>query len=300
MNISKISFGIRYDDGFDILNNSVQKKMGNTLEFSIKKKPDTDTFEPQQKVGRHEKKEPYQPRHSQENPIAQTPKYQQTAKEYLENNKRKTTRKRTILSVAGGTLAGIILAQGIAAYNQTPKLITVPSNNYSSVYEVADIYGSDADAILAYNGMKDDTEFDGKNEIKVPTMYDYVQDEIDNVQNKLYNANLNSKDRTNLEDKMARLQAKQEIQQKTATVYTDGKFVYFTIKAKGGVNVEEFKQLFDIKDKAIRENNDIEFDWGYSAEEGGYKDYTQYILTSGETIKVPVGAIKTGGNINLD
>ena len=295
MNISRISFGTEYNS--NLSGRHIKRDAGYKQEVYVNQ----DTFEPQTRIGKHEKKEPYQAKHLAKSSIPETPKYQQGAMEYLTNNKKKTARKRTLISAAGGALAAVMLAHGISVYSQPAKLISVPTNNYNNIYEISETYNCDAKAIMAYNNFSDASDFIKAEEIKVPTMYSNLQGEIDEIQNKLYNNELNTGKREGLETRLSKLKEKQSLQNKVATVYTDGKYVYFTInKSNGGINVEEFKEIFDIKDKAIRQNNDIEFSWGYEAETGGYKDYTTAILTPGMTVKVPADAIKTGSGINLD
>ena len=62
--------------------------------------------------------------------------------------------------------------------------------------------------------------------------------------------------------------------------------------------LEDFKELFDIKDGALRKNNEIAFEWEED-EYGGYKDYTYSTVYPNETLKVKPSQINKN-KINLD
>ena len=307
MNISNISFGNKYFyDPVYPQGNRERNVFGNTSEYSIKITPSTDTYERHPRSEKYQTTKKYQPKHlaKKADSVQQN---QQAATEYIDNNKKRRNRKKIIATAVGGAAATLIMAQCIAAYNAPAQVITIPVKNYKSIYEIAGLYKSDIDAILAYNDLQSLEEFYQQDEVQVPSLYNYVQDEIAAVQERLRNPHLSSSERVKLEERISKLRKKQSLQQNLATVYTDGKFVYYTINKLGnnskyssGINVEDFKKIFDIKDRAIRQNNDIEYEWGYSDEEGGYRDFTRTTLHTGETIKVPVNAIKTGSGINLD
>lgn len=142
--------------------------------------------------------------------------------------------------------------------------------------------------------------------ISVPVSYDYLQDMIDELQDKLYDKNLSDEEREQIEEQLAKYKDKQALQKSIAAVYTDGKYVYYTItdipeninpSGTGRINVETFKDIFDIEDGALKKYNDIDFVWAYdedSAEyEKGYRDYTVGTLRIGDTVKVRMNNIQT-------
>lgn len=227
--------------------------------------------------------------------------------------KKKNTPLKTMLkSFTAGVAATILVNTGAAQLNKPADVITVPYNNSVSITDIAQTYNADLNSILDYNHITEDTDLDEITELQIPTTYDYIQNEIDSLQEKLFDDKLEPEERTELEEMIQQYQAKQELQSHLATVYTDGKYVYFEIKEfdentpediktrfQYGINVETFKNIFDIKDKAIREENFLDFTWESDAPGGAYKDYTSNNLRPGRTIKVPVNAIKSN-NISLD
>lgn len=154
----------------------------------------------------------------------------------------------------------------------------------------AEMYGSSEEAIMAYNKLTSDILGEDM-EIVIPSLYENpVEEEISELQENLYSANLDTEKRAEIEGEIADLQAIQQLQDETAISYTDGDYIYFTITNPDGVNVETFKGIFGIKDGVIKEHNNISFTWG-SNEHGGYMDYTGAHLREGQTIKVPTGSV---------
>lgn len=167
----------------------------------------------------------------------------------------------------------------------------------------AEMYGSSEEAIIAYNKLQSDiVPYDM--EISIPAMYEHpVVDEIEQVQNELFTKKLDADERTEKQAEVAELLEIQQMQSEIATSYTDGDFVYYTITLptdesatstqagyNGRINVEEFKDIFGIKDGVIRDHNNLGYTWG-SNEYESWKDYTGESFYNGQTVKVPVNAI---------
>ncbi len=205
-------------------------------------------------------------------------------------------------------------AYGMINQPNMPNMVYVPFDSQTtSIEQLAEIYDTDVDFILEYNNISDENDLNGLTEIQIPSGYDYLDTEINRLQDKLYSTDISEEERAGIEEQIQALIAKQELQHYVANVYSDGEYVYYSIispsedapeefkdKYKHGINVETFKDLFDIEDKAIRRYNDIDYSWDTDDPEYGYyKDYTTAWLHKGDVIKVPVSAIQTD-NINLD
>ena len=146
-------------------------------------------------------------------------------------------------------------------------------------------------------------QFTKNGELKIPTEYDCIQPQIDKLVDKLYNSHLSSKKRDDIESKVKDMQDKQEAQQHVAKAYTDGDKVYFLLDftdengenlPNAKINVEAFKDLFNIKDKAIKKYNDLDMVWKKDTnlpEDKGYFDYTGNYFVNGDTIVVKKGDI---------
>lgn len=226
---------------------------------------------------------------------------------------RKSTRKNKKLNPWKAACIGLALANVInfaAVKGNNPQdaaTITAPAG--TSIIDIADIYGVDADIIQQYNHLDSDY-ITYSTELIIPTEYDYIGDEIESLKEDLYRKSTSQEERAEIEERIQALQNKQTIQQQIAQCYTDGEYIYFKItlpkddtatsvqqEYKYGINVEEFKFLFDIKDSAIKDNNNISFTWD-SDEYGGFQNYSTETLRDGQVIKVPMNAIKTN-NIQL-
>lgn len=297
MNISKISFGAAPVEKYDNLDvpEFVQRGHSRQVAGQYERSPRTDEYRPSQAAGGRHKK------HG-EKPV-------QGSKQ----NKHKTSilsPRRPINAIIYGTVLGLVIPKMAAMANQPAATVTVPLNPAYGIVELAERYNCDLDAIYAFNGLTPYSDMSQVESIKIPTMYSNVQDEIDSLQEQLFNKKLTAEERSILESRISQLQDKKVLQDAIATVYTDGKCVYYHMnefdentpqwireKYPRGVNVEEFKLIFDIKDKAIKNNNKIGYSWGYNSEYGGYMDFTHNMLVSGTDIKVPVSAVRTGNNI---
>lgn len=224
--------------------------------------------------------------------------------------RRKRERRRQGGAFALGAVMALMGNMALGQANKVPNVVTVPYSSYVSVEELADTYGSSPEAIIDYNDI--DNIAYVPSEVKIPQTYDYIQTKIDSLQDKLFDEDLSEKKRADIETQISLLEIKKEYQENIAVAYTDGKYAYFYItgakddapqeiqdKYSYGINVEEFKNIFDIKDGAIKDNNDINYTWGHHPEYGGYKDFTTAYLYKGQTVKVPLKDIKTD-KINFD
>lgn len=170
-------------------------------------------------------------------------------------------------------------------------------NDYALVYDMP------VEAIMDYNNLT--SSILGKDmTISIPSSFDHVGSEIDELQKDLYRRTTNAEEAAEIAQEIEELQDVQKLQSEIAKMYTDGDFVYFYItlptdetasetqlQYNGHINVETFKDIFGIKDGVIRKHNNMDYAWG-SNEYGGYKDYTVNTLRNGQTIKVPTSAVK--------
>lgn len=226
------------------------------------------------------------------------------------NTKNKSGKKLLAIPFATATL-GTTVALMLTFSNPSPA--EPPKNiqfnpNETSITEIAEENNCDLDFLLDYNNIGPNTDLSSISEVLVPSSFDYLQTEIERIEELLKDEKLKEAKREELEATLSAIQSKKNEQDNVAQVYTDGEFVYLSInieendeneKYKYGINVETLKKLFDIKDGAIRENNALEVRWeSYENGEGSYKDYTYNWFHNGDIIKVPVSAIQTK-DINL-
>ena len=183
---------------------------------------------------------------------------------------------------------------------ETLDVATIHVDYGTSINQVADIYGSDADVIMEANDLDSEKITKGRR-IVIPSAYNPVNDEIMSLQEQLFSSDLKADKREEIEDKILELQNTIYLQEQIASTYSDGEFIYFKITLptdetasntqksyNGKINVEEFKHIFNIQDGAIKDNNSIGFDW---TECGTVMEYSNQDLLDGDVIKVPVGAI---------
>ncbi len=174
-----------------------------------------------------------------------------------------------------------------------------------NVDKYAIVYNIPAEVIMDYNNLSSSV-FGTDTTISIPSLYDHVGSEIDELQDDLYRRGTDVEEADEITEQIEDLQVVQQLQSEIATMYTDGDFVYFLLtlptdetatdiqkQYNGSINVEEFKDIFGIKDEVIRKHNNVDYSWG-SNEYGGYKDYTGNQLVNGQTIKVPTSAVKVG------
>ena len=214
--------------------------------------------------------------------------------------------------IAGGA-AALLLTGAVSTLPQRSKHITIPFNPEDmSITEMAQTYNTNEKAIIDFNNISEQNPPENLIELKMPEKFDYIQQEIEILQKKLHTCVLSQKERSLTEKTVNALIKKQQEQREVALTYSDGEFLYINInidenapddikkKYEFGANIETLKKLFDIKDGAIEENNQIEAIWIDNDDTGktGYFDYSRNWFHNGETIKVPVNSIKTD-NINL-
>ncbi len=222
--------------------------------------------------------------------------------------------KRTASKKGGGVLGKVIsfftgaaiavgattVANTITSTDRDKAVITIPYySEEHTVSDIAELYDIDENILYLYNGdITDKTE-----KISIPSPYDYLQEIIDVKRNQLF-AMHTYETREAAEAEIEELMDKHALQQEVATTYTDGKFVYLAINdlssipqyEEDGINVEDFKDLFDIKDGAIQKYNSLDdCDWIVDEKGNGVMDFTNSYLQSGTVIKVKPNAI---GNLS--
>lgn len=214
-------------------------------------------------------------------------------------NTNKSARKNIAIPVTA-VVASLLTALTIThPFENTPSTVQIQFDNTTdNITEIAEVYNIDEEIIERYNGIITEDDLAEKESLKIPSAYDYISEEIEKIQEKLYSDDLKPEKREEYEEKILALQNKLELQQQYAKTYTDGKDVFWIIKKD--VNVEEFKDIFDIKDGALKNHNDIDFT--YETDEFGdsLMNYTGATLPKGKLLHVPVSAIKTGNKIELD
>ena len=198
------------------------------------------------------------------------------------------------LFMSGLALGGGAVATGYEVADIQPKPeigVYGEITDKKQLEYVANLYDTDANLILAYNGAESVEDLAGKSQVSVPKLFDPLQDKIEALQEKLYDDNLTVEEQLSLQDEIETLQDKQQTQKEVAWSYQDGKYVYFIMNET--TNAEEFKQIYGIKDKALRRYNDLDctyetIDNGPNENDGHYKDYTGALLYKGNTYKVKV------------
>ncbi len=237
---------------------------------------------------------------------------QPAAKDQIELKRKayiQKQKKRKFFDGIKTTITALAVAASIHSCNANKdniNAVEIPFDyNNTSISEIAEIYNSDEDIIFAYNNIDEDTNLSEIEEITVPMVYSSTQNKIDDLQNKLFSDNISDKKRSSIEEEIKELKEQKEIQDAVALSYTDGKYIYYKLNPSseetsdevqkiysyGSINVETFKDLFNIKDGTLKKYNNLSFSFE-SNEYGGYKDYTRGHLSSGDIVKVPLSAIK--------
>lgn len=173
---------------------------------------------------------------------------------------------------------------------------TIHADYGTSISQLAEIYGTDADVILEANDLESD-RLSKSMKLIIPSEYNPINDEIKELQEKLFSSNLDKEERKEIENQILNLQNQVYLQNEIAKSYTDGEFVYFKItlptdetathtqgKYNGQINVETFKNIFNIEDGAIKDNNNIGFEW---TECGTVMEYSNQDLYDGQIVKIP-------------
>ncbi len=219
-------------------------------------------------------------------------------------NKEVIIKRANVLRAALAFLAGAAFASGVSAAKApkpVPEEVAVIFNpSDDTMDKFADLYGTDEDIIRLYNNIPQNSDLDEITQITIPSEYDNIQTEIESEQDKLFKKNLSQDKRTSIEENIQALKAKQSLQQKVATSFTDGEYVYYSLnnieelpEYENGINIEDFKKLFDIEDGAIQKYNSLE-NCQWSVDEngkGGTIDFTKSYLHSGDLIKVDSEAV---------
>lgn len=294
MNISTISFQGRQDNDFDIPSWVNQNHPQNRTSKDSVRRGSSDI---------HSARARYAYQQEPASRLERTPRtdsFSRTGGKNGKSSKRGVKIPAPLKTFALGILTSLAVVQGSNMINQPAQSVTVPVDSSTSLVELADLYDSDIDAILNYNNLASSEDLALAGEIVIPSAFDYLQEEIDKLQDKLYNKDLSEQERADIEAKLAAYQEKQELQQSIATSYTDGKYVYYTINelpdGNSSINVETFKDIFDIKDGALRKYNDLDYVWARDEdappEDRGYRDYTGERLHVGQTVKVRPGDIE--------
>ncbi len=223
------------------------------------------------------------------------------------SNKRNKQSISFRTAAIGTTLA--LLITFFNANNTIKKPLYIKFNpTETSITAIAEENNCDLNFLLNYNNINSNTDLNSISEIIVPSSYDYLQTEIQKIQKLLTNAKLKESKKEELKKTLSAIQSKQKEQNEVAKAYTDGEYIYLVInikenneneKYKFGINIETLKKLFDIKDGAIKKNNELNTRLEtYENGKGSYIDYTYNWFHTGDIIKVPVSAIQTK-DINL-
>ncbi len=218
-------------------------------------------------------------------------------------NPRRTNNHKKSRATVKGFIAGLATALaingGMSVLDKKNDVVKVKfSPAETTLSELAEQYDCDEDIIRDFNEKDGKLQFTKNGELKIPTEYDCIQPQIDKLVDKLYNSHLSSKKRDEIESKVKDLQEKQDAQQHVAKTYTDGDKVYFLFdftdengenQPYARINVETFKDLFNIKDEAIKKYNDLHAVWKKDTnlpEDKGYFDFTGNYFVNGDTILV--------------
>ena len=190
---------------------------------------------------------------------------------------------------AGGAVVANNISDNIKA---KPTYTYYEVQPYDDIEEVAALYNSDSRAIIDLNQLESEAPMVNGDKIKIPQLFDNVQSSIDKLRAELYNKHISSEEREVIATKIRNLQQRQSAQQAAALCYSDGHFVY--LRMLDSYSAEDVKGLFGIKDGALKDYNNLEFEWGYNPDlesHNGYMDYTNSWLDANTTYKVPIGKI---------
>ncbi len=164
-----------------------------------------------------------------------------------------------------------------------------PEENFDAqgrtVFEAANFCDVDPRAILLANGLSDENEI--IDEIVLPEKYGVLDEEIAEAEKAAQQAS-SDEELAQAKEKLSELEERQARQDELAEVYVveDGKFAYI-IPKESGIDGEEIKSAFGIKDGVLRKYNSLPFEWGFDKEIGeGYRDYTGQPIPY-EGVRVP-------------
>ena len=281
MNISQISFCGREQNEYAVNHSKISQQAAATrAQLRENSGLQYDTFEFSSKPVQKQKT---QPTRTKKHPNKNTKTVD--ANKYAKLVKENSFFRALVVGASAIGCAACLLGKPA----ETLYAVTVPVSYGDSIVQIAEIYGSDSDVIIEANNLEGH-EVEKSMRIVIPSEYNPIEDEIKELQEKLFSSDLKQDEREEIER-----------QQSIAQAYTDGEFIYFkitlptdgtqsTIQAQyeGSINVEEFKRIFNIADGAIKDNNYIGFEW---TEGGTVMEYSNQDLYDGDVIKVPVDAI---------
>ena len=292
MNISQISFCGREQNEYAVNHSKISQQAAATrAQLRENSGLQYDTFEFSSKPVQKQKT---QPTHTKKYPNKNTKTVD--ANKYAKLVKENSFFRALVVGASAIGCAACLLGKPA----ETLDAVTVPVSYGDSIVQIAEIYNSDADVIIEANNLEGN-EVEKSMRIVIPSEYNPIEDEIKELQEKLFSSKLKPNKREEIERQIITLQNQAEKQQNIAQAYTDGEFIYFKItlptdgtqspiqaQYEGSINVEEFKRIFNIEDGAIKDNNYIGFEW---TEGGTVMKYSNQNLYDGDIIKVPVDAI---------
>ena len=230
------------------------------------------------------------------------------------NKQNNTSEKKIQKTATAYTILTLLLYLGVnGMINKNNSGLIIPFDaNKTSISEIAKTYNVKEEAIMAYNNIQESSEITGLSEIKLPQNFDYIQEKINIMQRLLHSTFLSVQQRQEYEKEIQALLRKQKEQKNVANVFADKDSIYININIDDsapeyirkryslGINIESLKKLFDIKDGAIENNNELNAQWvaTNSAGDKGYYDYTLNWFHNGDIIKIPKNSIDIN-NINL-
>ena len=250
------------------------------------------------------------------NPNTQDEFRSSRSKQNPQKNKVTHKRKKSLVPLpvktfAAGVATVLLLNSGNSIGKATKDVVNVQfDGNPYTLIEIADQYGCDEDIIRQYNGIESDADINSLSSLKVPKEYNYLDDEIEKLQETLYSSKLSDEERKDTAEKVEALKNKKSMQEQVAKAYTDGKYIYYIINLTmdngkdfySGINVEKFKDLFDIKDGQIKTYNKLNYFWSKDTnfeEDKGYFDFTGHIFHTGDVVKISAKGVDTK-NIDLE
>ncbi len=173
--------------------------------------------------------------------------------------------------------------------NYTPDNVTISYDSEDDNLEtIAEMYDSSSYIITARNGINENGEGNIQ-ELVVPRKISLLDEKIEDIQDNLYSSKISQEKREEKQEQLNKYNNIKTHQNSVADVYKEDGYTYFVIRPDvDRINVEAFKNLFAIKDGAIKKNNEISYkyveDKNYSG--GGYIDWSEANLYAGDTIKV--------------
>ncbi len=230
--------------------------------------------------------------------------YQKSTESTIINTSRKPQHHFNpykVLCLAGVTLKMLSMLHSCAT--EPASVVDVNAKAGESLSDYALVYNIDEEAIKDYNNLSSPV-LGSDTVLSIPSTFNHpICDEIAEYTFDLYSKDLDEQEQAELVSDIEELRKLQQLQSEIATMYTDGDYAYFLITLPtdetatetqagygGHINVEQFKEIFGIKDGVIKDHNNIDYTW-CGNEYGSYMDYTIATLYNGQTIKVPVKSV---------